>query len=85
MLAETWQDGKPGPAPTDHPEVFDSSATLPRFALRRPVTVCGWSCVEAVQHVQTIQGCRFSVRLHCLAQLKQLSIGTWLGSMISSN
>jgi hypothetical protein len=29
MLAETWQDGQPGPAPVDHPEVFDASATLP--------------------------------------------------------
>jgi hypothetical protein len=29
MLSETWQDGKPHPAVSDHPEVFDNSATLP--------------------------------------------------------
>lgn len=29
MLAETIQDGRPGPAAPDHPEVFDPTATLP--------------------------------------------------------
>src|SRR5262249_37435307 len=29
MLAETWQSGQPHPANSDHPDVFDSSATLP--------------------------------------------------------
>ena len=29
MLAETWQTGQAHPASADHPDVFDSSATLP--------------------------------------------------------
>jgi hypothetical protein len=29
LLAEAWSDGRPGPQPSDHPEVFDESATLP--------------------------------------------------------
>jgi hypothetical protein len=29
LLAEAWSAGRPGPQPSDHPEVFDESATLP--------------------------------------------------------
>ncbi len=29
LLAESWQAGRPGPEPSDHPEVFDETTTLP--------------------------------------------------------
>lgn len=29
LLAESWQDSRPGPVPSDHPDVFDESTTLP--------------------------------------------------------
>ncbi len=29
LLAESWQDSRPGPALPDHPEVFDETTTLP--------------------------------------------------------
>jgi hypothetical protein len=29
LLAESWQDDRPGLAPSDHPEVFDETTTLP--------------------------------------------------------